>query len=92
VLELVSQQQTDAPSQPLEQSESCVHEPGAIVLSEPPPPLLLPPLDPLPLPVPPLLLPLLLLVEASLAILVALSKGVEFAAEEPQAMSASAPA
>jgi hypothetical protein len=91
VLELVSQQQTEAPSQPPEQSESCVQEPATIIFSEPPP-LLLPPLDPLPLPVPPLLLPLLLLVEASLAILVALSKGVEFAAEEPHAMSASAPA
>jgi hypothetical protein len=92
VLELVSQQQTEAPSQPPEQSESCVQEPATIILSEPPPPLLLPPLDPLPLPVPPLLLPLLPLVEASLASLVALSKGVEFAADEPHAMSARAPA
>jgi len=87
VLVLVSQQHTEEPSHPPEQSESCEHEPLVPVVSLPlEPPLVfpvLPPLEPLPLPLPP---PVVVGV-----LVVAASNGLELEPEDPHAaMSAMA--
>ena len=89
MLEPCSQQQAaESPHMP-EQSESCLHDPLAIMLS-------LPPLLPLPA-LPPLLdVPLPVFAEASglalLGVLAACSKGSEFPLlEDPHAMSVKAP-